>query len=56
MEGLGPLVALRAPPRFPGPRDSFAENGPAGAALSMADQRQGGQAGCRMGASEAPAW
>ncbi|XP_040091868.1 double homeobox protein 4C-like, partial [Oryx dammah] len=47
--------AVRAPPRFPGPRDSFAENGPAGAALGLTDQRPGGQAGCRMGAAEAPA-
>nr|XP_042085466.1 double homeobox protein 4C-like [Ovis aries] len=38
-----------------GPRDAFAENGPAGAALGLTDQRPGGQAGCRMGAAQAPA-
>nr|XP_042085464.1 double homeobox protein 4C-like [Ovis aries] len=39
-----------------GPRDAFAENGPAGAALGLTDQRPGGQAGCRMGAAQAPVW
>ncbi|KAM7224886.1 hypothetical protein CapIbe_024024 [Capra ibex] len=39
-----------------GPRDSFAENSPAGAALGLTDQRPGGQAGCRMGAAQAPVW
>ncbi|OZC05539.1 homeobox domain protein [Onchocerca flexuosa] len=42
-------------PHFPGPRDSFAENGPAELTLGLPDQRTGGQAGCRMGATEAPA-
>ncbi|XP_060252659.1 proline-rich protein 36-like [Ovis aries] len=42
-------------PRIQGPRDAFAENGPAGAALGLTDQRPGGQAGCRMGAAQAPA-
>ncbi|XP_043742809.1 proline-rich protein 36-like [Cervus elaphus] len=36
------------------PRDSFAENGPAELTLGLPDQRTGGQAGCRMGATEAP--
>ena len=43
-------------PHFPGPTDSFAENGPAEVALGLTDQRPGGQAGCQMGAMEAPAW
>ena len=55
MKGLGPLVAIRAPPRFPGPRDSFAENGPAGAALGLIDKRPRGQAGFRIGTAEGPA-
>ena len=42
-------------PHFPGPRDSFAENGPAEVALGLTDQRPGGRAGCRTGAAAAPA-
>lgn len=38
-------------PHFPGPRDSFAENGPAEVALGLTDQRPGGRAGCRTGAA-----
>ena len=33
-------------PHFPGPRDSFAENGPAELSLWLTDQRMGGQVGC----------
>ena len=50
------LWPVRATPLVSqGPRDAFAENGPAGAALGLTDQRPGGQAGCRMGAAQAPA-
>ena len=43
-------------PHFPGPRDTFSENGPAEVALGLTDQRLGSQVGCRMGAVHAPAW
>nr|XP_042085465.1 nascent polypeptide-associated complex subunit alpha, muscle-specific form-like [Ovis aries] len=49
------LAEGRASGHSAGPRDAFAENGPAGAALGLTDQRPGGQAGCRMGAAQAPA-
>ena len=42
-------------PHFPGSRDSFAENSPAGASLGLTDQRLGSKAGFRMGTTEAPA-
>ena len=33
-------------PHFLGPRDSFAENGPAEVTLVLTDQKTGGKAGC----------
>ena len=33
-------------PHFLGPRDSFAENGPAEVTLGLTDQKTGGKAGC----------
>nr|XP_042087285.1 double homeobox protein 4-like protein 4 [Ovis aries] len=44
-----PCPGCRATCGDPGAEDAFAENGPAGAALGLTDQRPGGQAGCRMG-------
>ena len=66
LEGKGPKVGglsggfwaasgRAGTPHFPGPRDSFAENGPAEVALGLTDQRPGGRAGCRTGAAAAPA-
>ena len=42
-------------PHFPGPRDTFSENGPAEVALGLTDQRPGSQVGCQMGTVHVPA-
>lgn len=53
--GFGAACGRALTPHFPGPRDSFAENGPAELTLGLTDPRTGGQAGWRMGAAGAPA-
>ncbi|XP_045019825.1 double homeobox protein 4C isoform X3 [Bubalus bubalis] len=44
--GLWAAFGFAGTPHFPGPRDSFAENGPAELTLDLTNQRTGSQVGC----------